>query len=628
MKPGSMLFGCGWALVFIVGWALCAQGMHAAETILAPTRQPRVLLVYSNERLLPANIAVDEAIRSTFQSELEVSAEFYTEFLDVDRFPGETQQDRTRDYFSDKYGERPPDVIIAAGGSALIFLIKHRASLFLHVPVVHCGVSPQEIPARLPDDLIVGIPHVVDVTATLKIALRLQPDTRRVAIVDGINNSGLTQVEVSSLASKFEFLWLTNRSIPELRDELSRLPDHTVVFYGMMFRDPAGNAFTPRAALHQFAPASRVPIYGYYHTYLGHGIVGGSMVTFETIGSSAARIAIQILDGRNPQAAAHGAMNLPDPMFDWQQLRRWKISENRLPPGAVIQFRQPPFWELYRWYIIAATAVIALQAMLILRLLAQRRNRQRMELRLNQQRAELVHASRLAIVGELTASIAHEINQPLGAILSNADAAEMLLERKNPQLDEVRLILTDIRKDDLRASEVIARMRTLLRKREVEMLPLDLNHAVSEVLRLIANDAHRRGVTVDAEVGPGLPAVQGDKVHLQQVLLNLIVNGMEAMTETPEAKRRLIVRTRSTPHGDLEVAVTDAGQGIQPERLPRLFESFFTTKKEGMGLGLSIARSIIEAHHGRIWAENNPNGGATIRFTLPAKVGGDDHRQA
>jgi two-component system, LuxR family, sensor kinase FixL len=228
----------------------------------------------------------------------------------------------------------------------------------------------------------------------------------------------------------------------------------------------------------------------------------------------------------------------------------------------------------------------------------------------------LFHASRLAIVGELTASIAHEINQPLGAILSNADAAEMLLASTPASLDEVRQILDDIRKDDLRASEVIRRLRTLLRKRELEMQPLDLNELTSEVLTLVRSEALRRGVTVDTDLAVHLPAVRGDKVHLQQVLLNLVLNGMEAMADISEAKR-LTVRTVLRANGCVEISVTDAGTGIPPDTLRRLFDPFFSTKREGMGVGLSIARSLVEAHRGRIWAENNVSGGATFRFTVP-----------
>jgi PAS domain S-box-containing protein len=229
---------------------------------------------------------------------------------------------------------------------------------------------------------------------------------------------------------------------------------------------------------------------------------------------------------------------------------------------------------------------------------------------------KLAHASRLAVLGELTASIAHEINQPLGAILSNADAAELLLEADSGRLDEVRRILADIRKDDLRASEVIRRMRELLGKRPLARQPLDLNEVASGVLELVGGDAARRGVALEIELAPALPVVPGDRVHLEQVLLNLLLNGMEAMAGTPASPPRLAVRTARSD-GGVEVAVTDSGPGIPRERLPRLFESFFTTKPDGMGLGLSIARSIVEAHGGRIWAENRADGGATFRFTVP-----------
>ena len=234
-------------------------------------------------------------------------------------------------------------------------------------------------------------------------------------------------------------------------------------------------------------------------------------------------------------------------------------------------------------------------------------------------RRELAHVSRLAIVGELTASIAHEINQPLGAILSNADAAEMLLDSGSASLDEVRQILDDIRKDDLRASEVIRRLRSLLRKRELEMEPLDLNEVTWEVLAMVRADALRRGVLVQTDLAVNLPAVRGDKVHLQQVLLNLVLNGMEAMADMPGVKR-LAVRSVLNENGCVETAVSDAGTGIPPDRLPRLFDAFFSTKKEGMGLGLSIARSLVDAHGGRIWAENNPSRGATFHFTVPVEA--------
>ena len=229
----------------------------------------------------------------------------------------------------------------------------------------------------------------------------------------------------------------------------------------------------------------------------------------------------------------------------------------------------------------------------------------------------LAHASRVASLGELTALIAHEINQPLGAILSNADAAELLLESESPPLDEVRRILADIRSDDERASEIIRHIRFLTRKRAVQMESLEVNDMTAEVVRLMEAEADRRNVSLHTEFTAVPVMIFGDRVHLQQVLMNLILNGMEAMASAPEAARRLFVRTAINGERRVEISVTDSGRGIPPEKLPRLFDSFFTTKEDGMGLGLAIARSIIDAHSGRISAENNSDGGATFRFELP-----------
>ena len=230
---------------------------------------------------------------------------------------------------------------------------------------------------------------------------------------------------------------------------------------------------------------------------------------------------------------------------------------------------------------------------------------------------DLIHASRVAALGELTASIAHEVNQPLGAILSNAEAAELLLESESPPLDELRKILADIRNDDVRAGEIIHHIRLLMRKRALKRGSLDVNELSAEVVRLMETEVQRRNVSLNTEFTAAPATIFGDRVHLQQVLMNLILNGMEAMADIPAAERRLYVRTASNGQRRVEISVTDSGRGIPPEKLPRLFDSFFTTKENGMGLGLAIARSIIDAHHGRIFAENNSDGGATFQFDFP-----------
>jgi two-component system cell cycle sensor histidine kinase/response regulator CckA len=244
------------------------------------------------------------------------------------------------------------------------------------------------------------------------------------------------------------------------------------------------------------------------------------------------------------------------------------------------------------------------------------------EQKMRQQHDELAHMARVHVVSQLASSLAHELNQPLGAILRNSEAAELLLQDPSPDLDELRAILADIRKDDHRAGEVIDRMRDLIRRRPVEHLPLDLNVLVGEVVTLVRPDAEMRRVRLTIETAPVLPPVHGSRVQLQQVLLNLLLNAMDALSDTPSARRRVAVRVRRAD-AVVEVAVSDNGPGIPADRLSRLFEPFFTTKSNGLGMGLPISLGIIEAHGGRLWAENNADGGATFTFTLPAAGGGD-----
>jgi PAS domain S-box-containing protein len=842
----------------------------------APASGKRVLMLYSDERLLPANIIMDEAIRAAFAVGTKDRVEFYSEFLDVARFPGEEQQQRQRNFFRDKYRERPPDLVIAVSGGALVFLAEHRGELFAGVPIVYCSVTGDPHPDHLLDARIAEVTVPDGVAPTLEMMLRLHPDSRQVAVVSGSGQrdrqfADVFRLEMTTFENRIAFTWLTNLSMEELRGELSRLADHTVVLYLTMFQDAAGKTFTGRQALEAFAPASRAPIYGCFDTYLGHGIVGGSMVTFEEIGRKAAQLGIRILAGEDAQAAARSESHQAAPMFDWRELRRWNISAQRLPPGSIVRFKEATYWEQHHKLILWAVSLCTVEAFLIGTLLVQLRRRRlaerslrdseermslaaeganlgmwvwdvvrdkiwmtdkgralfgfapdarldyatlisrvhpedraagaaaikraietqgkyameyrvllpdgtlrwigalgqclnvggaegiqllgvsmdvtaqklaqdalresearfrtmantapvmiwmsgpdklciffnkgwldftgrpleqelgngwaegvhredfdrcfevyvssfdalqsfTMEYRLRrsdgeyrwvldigsprfapdgtflgyigsciditerkqaeaearQHREEIAYLSRVAIMGEMAGSLAHELNQPLGAIVTNAGAALRFLERDSLSGERLREVLQDIVADGMRASEVIHTIKGMGRKEEGARQLLHLNDVIAEVLRLTRSDALAHDCTVLTWLHPALPKVEANLVQLQEVFLNLILNAFEALREVPRVQRRVIIRTERDGDGAVRACVRDFGTGLPADMAERIFDRFFSTKRDGMGIGLFIARSIVDAHGGTLYAENAEGGGAQFWLRLPA----------
>jgi len=247
--------------------------------------------------------------------------------------------------------------------------------------------------------------------------------------------------------------------------------------------------------------------------------------------------------------------------------------------------------------------------------------RKQAELEAARQRNEMAHLSRVTTLGELSGSLAHELNLPLGAILSNAQAAQRMLANGKTDLAELREILNEIVSEDKHAGEVIRRLRLWLQKGEVQQHSLSINKVVRDVLKLIRIDLINQNVIVNIQLARNLPAITGDPVQLQQVLVNLVVNACDAMAECDIAERRLVICTRAENRGSaVIVSVIDMGGGIPKEKIEQIFEPFFTTKGKGMGLGLSVCRSIITAHHGKLWATNNADRGATFHFTLPIAV--------
>jgi len=595
---------------------LASAGAGSAEIV---DRVPRVLILYPYDEKLPATAIAGETARNRLLEATADKIDLFSEFLDLSRFPEKVHIDRMARYLTEKYADRRPDVVIALGEEATSFIVNHRNTIAPDAKIVFCGFgSDTASKMSLPSD-VVGAFSEFDITKTFEMARGLQPNASHLFILGGSSNFDRSwlasaRADLAVPAKNYETTYLEDLTIDEFVERATHFPTESIVLVLTVAMDRTGRNFIPRQALEQIAARASAPIYGPYDTYVGHGVVGGNAVTFESIGRTVAGLAVDALAGKPIEN-----VDVPQTyVADARQLKRWGLSESALPPGTVLSFKQKTLWEEYWQWIVGVFAVVALQGMVITGLLVERRRRFAAEGESRLRLLELVHMNQSATAGALSASIAHELNQPLGAIRSNAEAAEAILQSKTPDLRLIQQILVDIRDDDQRAGDIIVRLRALLKKRsEIDWQEFDLNDVVSSAINILHAEAEKRCVVVSA----GKPAhrlpIRADKVHVQQVILNLATNAMDAMLDAAASERKLMFQTMLTGESKVEVSISDTGSGIPSDQLGNVFDAFYTTKPTGTGLGLSIARAIIETYGGKIWADNRPEGGAVFRFILP-----------
>jgi signal transduction histidine kinase len=590
-----------------------------AASIEIVGRVPRVLILYPYDERIAATTAAGEAVRARLLEATGGKIDIFSEFLDLSRFPEMTHIEQMARYLTGKYTDRRPDVVIALGEESASFIVTNRNTIAPGARIVVAGFSSSTAQKMsLPND-VVGAFNDFDIVKTLEMARGLQPEARHLFIIGGSADFdrawlATARADLGVLAKNYETTYLEDLTIDNFVDRAAHLPPDSVVLALTIFRDHAGRNFIPREAIKLISATATAPFYGPYPTYLDYGIVGGSMVTFESLGLTVAGLAIDAIAGR-PIANVDAPQTY---IADARQLKQWGLSEDKLPPATVQWFRQKTLWEENRLAILAIIAVIAAQGVVIAGLLVERRRRRAAESESRVRLLELVHLNQSATAGALTASIAHELNQPLGAIRNNAEAAELMLRGRTPDLKLIQQILIDIKDDDQRAGDIIARLRGLLKKRsEIDWQEFDLNEVINSAIQILHPEAERRNILVSSRGAVKESRVRADKVHIQQVILNLATNAMDAMLDVASTERRLVFQTRLTQESKVELSISDTGRGIPSEKLVGVFEAFYTTKPTGTGLGLPIARMIVETYAGKIWADNGPEGGAVFRFVLP-----------
>jgi len=604
------------AVIAIFAW-LTPAIVPAAEPL------PRsVLILDQTEPNSQWGFTFRGGLRSVLSADETAPIAIYSEILDLGRFSGKEYEELLRTSLSAKYRNTPIGLIVVHGTTALEILLRIRSELWPNVPVVF-GVVDEATASRLifPPD-VTGTVVRLRLSDAVAVARALVPNLKRIVLVgDPYERQTFRKhyaEELPQVAREFEIIDLSGLPLAEIKKRVAVLPGDAAIIYTGIYIDGGGMAYVPPGPIGQVAAAANRPIVGDAEPHVGNGAAGGFLAMADPIARASARIALRILNGEDVTNIPISVGDYNKSMFDWRQLQRFGISENSLPPGSEIRYRTLSLWDQYRWQLSTIFAIVLFQAALIGWLLFERHRRHHAELQSRGRLLEVIHLNRTAAAGVLSASFSHELNQPLGAILSNAEAAEILLTAEPLDVGQLKEILADIRRDDQRAGQIISHLGGLLRKKsKVELQEFDLNDAVRGALNLLDPEASSRGVMLGISQARATLPVRADPIHLQQVILNLALNGMDAMMNSVPGSRKMMLETALNGEAEVEVSVADTGIGIPKDKLTDVFDTFFTTKPQGTGLGLSIARTIIETYGGRIWAENQAGGGAVFRFTLP-----------
>ncbi|MPR08636.1 sensor histidine kinase [Microvirga tunisiensis] len=588
-----------------------------------PAAQPkRIVVLYSYGQNFQAWATWGTAIRRELNQQSSWPLDIQEYSLVTARNGDEAAEAKFVEYLKALYAQQPPDLIVSLAAPAARFVQRYRADLFPTVPMLLAVVNPRRVePSLLSEqDAMVGVQF--DPVVLFDNILRLLPETKTIALINGNSPperfwaGEMQRVLGPLLKGKVDLLFYGERSFAETLKAVAGLPPHSAIFFQQLNVDGTGAVYGDKEPLKRIHEVSNAPIFTFDESYFNGEAIGGPMFSPAEGARPTAAVAVRMLGGEKAGGIKVPPIDFSIPRYDWRQLQRWNISESRLPPGSEILFREPTAWQRYSWQITLALAVLLVQAGLISVLLLEHRRRRLAEVQSRQRMTELAHVNRFSTAGELTATISHEINQPLGAILANAETAAVILDSQSPDIVELKTIVNDILRDDRRASEVVRRMRSLLKKAPFELKNLDFNDLARETVGFLSTLAIGRKVELISEITSEPLPILGDRIQLQQVILNLVMNGIDAMRDAP-AKTRIISIQSARTENFAELSVSDHGPGIPDDKLNEIFEPFFTSKAEGMGMGLSIARTIIEAHNGQIWAENRDYGGASFRIRLP-----------
>ena len=605
-------------------WGVVSCVFACISPVVAPGAAPpprSVLFLDHNDPGEPFGQGMSAAFRTTISASGREHIAIYAETLDLIRYSGSRYEEIVKTYLREKYRDVPIGVIVAPGTAALRFILHARAEMWPEVPVIF--VSNPEAAAEAGNfPSVTGLVRRQPLQASVSTAQAIMPSLKSIALVGDVPRQEYQRAhfkeEIAALAG-VEIIDLTGLRMAELLQRVAALSDRTVIYFTTLTYDGDRPTYVSRDALVMIAEVAKQPIIVDLETHVGYGSVGGLVADPSGIGRALARLALRILDGESVSNIPVVSGDFVRPIFDARQLQRWGISESNLPKGSEIRFRQPTAWEQYHWQIMLIAGALLLQSGLIIGLIYEHRRRQIAEADSLQRVNELARMNRFATAGELSASIAHEIRQPLAAISASGQAGLSWLKRQLPNLDEVRNALETVVTESHHADDVIKSLRTMFKHESTARSEVNLNELIQQVIAVTARPMEANNILLETNFTDDVPPrVAADPVQLQQVILNLVMNAVEAMSHSGHEGRILRLQTEVDRSArTVLVKVVDSGPRVDPEVVKKMFQPFFTTKSSGMGMGLSICKTIVEAHRGQLTAAPSNPHGMEFQIILP-----------
>jgi signal transduction histidine kinase len=589
------------------------------------TKNILILFSYSSDG--PAYRRILDGIIQELRNEFGDLYTLHTEYLQIDQYPPENYPKERFDLYNEKYRDIKLDLLICVGVNAITPVKNLADSYLLNLPSVSLDLDFSNY--GYTSDL-----HLNDRTAvlglkfniekTLSTALSLFPNTSSIYFVSGTSRldkflTSVTKIASDEIDSNIIKTYTTDLSIDETLTLVHNLPKNSIIFVPYFTTDSKLVHYHNTEAIRLMSREATAPIFHISDLGVGDGSLGGYFLSFVKVGSLTGKVAVKILNGSDPNSIMVTEKDYYDYAFDWRQLKRWNIADSDLiPEGSTILFKEINYFDEYKWIVGAILLFFVLQSMLIANLIRLNRNQKLMTKKIveteNRYR-EFLHEDRSLRLGQLTASLSHELNQPLTAILSTAQAGINFINSNEATPELLKQIFQKIVENDKRGASILSSIRGMMKLESREKEKVNLNSLINEGIAVITGEGRKRNIKIIVSLSEEPVYIFADRIQIEQIILNFIFNALQSM-EKINTSSKMIDITQSFNGDDVTISVRDYGEGIPEFLKEKLFNPFFTSKKEGMGIGLSICRFIIDDHDGKIWAENMPDGGAEFSFSL------------